>query len=90
MVVLNFIFLFFWWEKREGVIKFRLREKKWSLEKISATKTVSTIKKFHMMKEVMIMCVVYLENTNKNRYKLKKIFFYNGFQVLDDFLMAMN
>jgi hypothetical protein len=55
-LVLNFIFhifpSFFW---REGVVRFRCRERKWSLVTIIATKTVDFgIKWFYLMRGVQI------------------------------------
>ena len=70
---LFFSILFFLW-RREGVIRFRLRERKLLLVKISATKIVNfCVKWFHMMKVVKNKCSFTLK-TPKNIFEHQNIF----------------
>ena len=71
---LFFSILFFFLWRREGVIRFRLRERKLLLVKISATKTVNfCVKWFHMMKVVKNKCSFTLK-TPKNIFEHQNIF----------------
>jgi len=89
--VSNFIFLFFsvffCWEEREGVVGFQLRERKWLLGKIPATKTVDFyVKRFHMMREITVRCLFTLKTPKTTDLSLGRIFVSGGFQVLEWFI----
>ena len=87
----DFIFLFsalFCSKERKGVVGFQLKERKWLLRKILATKIVDfCVKRFHMMRGVMFKCFFFTLKTPKTTdLSLRRIFISDGFRVLGRFI----